>query len=186
MTAAPSSFITTRAAALTDLGDILRLNARVFGPGRFGRTAYRIREGTPDVSPFCRVALLGDRIIASIRMTDIAIGGQGGALLLGPLAVDPEFANQGYGRRLIAESVEAARGAGREIVVLVGDMPYYGRFGFVPVPVGSMVLPGPVNPARLLALELRQGALERYRGDVVGILRNSEPPGGETEGSLGD
>jgi predicted N-acetyltransferase YhbS len=185
MTAAPSPTITTRPATQADMAEILRLNARVFGPGRFVRTAYRIREGTPDVSPFCRIALLGARIIASIRMTEIAVGGRGGALLLGPLAVDPEFANQGYGRRLIAESIEAARAAGRDIVVLVGDMPYYGRFGFVPVPLGSIILPGPVNPARLLALELQPGAIGRYRGNVVGVLSSSEPPGGETEGSLG-
>lgn len=169
----PVKIVATRPVAEADLPDILSLNARVFGPGRFTRTAYRIREGTPEVSPFCRVALLDTRIIASNRMTDILIGGRGGALLLGPLAVDPEFENRGYGRRLIAESIEAGRAAGREIVLLVGDMPYYGRFGFVQVPPGSMILPGPVNPSRLLALELTPGALDRYRGDVQGFIPKS-------------
>lgn len=169
MTAA-SNQIMTRAAVWADIPAISELSARVFGPGRFVRTAYRVREGTPDLSPFCRVALLADRIIAAIRMTEITIGGRGGALMLGPLAVDAEFANLGYGRRLIAESVEAARLAGRELVLLVGDMPYYGRLGFTLVPPGQIVLPGPVNPARLLAIELRAGALEEYRGLVAGCV----------------
>lgn len=165
---AASHPVTTRSAAQADVPAISELSARVFGPGRFVRTAYRVREGTPDISSFCRVAMLDGRIIAAIRMTEITIGGEGEALLLGPLAVDPAFANLGYGRRLIAESMEAARAAGRQLVLLVGDMPYYGRLGFVPVPPGQIVLPGPVNPARLLALELQPGALKRFRGLVAG------------------
>lgn len=182
MTAIIPSHISTRSVIDADVLEIAKLNARVFGPGRFGRTAYRVREGTPDVSPFCRVAILDGRIIASIRMTEIAIGGCGGALLLGPLAVAPELANQGHGRRLIAESIEKARAADREMIILVGDMPYYGRFGFVPVPVGRIIMPGPVNPSRLLALELKTGAIDRFWGNVFGIAGNSEPPGHKTEG----
>ncbi len=176
MTAALQA-IATRPATSADMPAISGLSARVFGPGRFVRTAYRVREGTPDVSPFCRVALLGDRLVAAIRMTDIAIGGRDGALLLGPLAVDPEFANLGYGRRLIGESIEAAREAGREMVLLVGDMPYYGRLGFVPVPPGQIEMPGPVNPARLLALEIQPGALTRFHGPVTAAAAaNEEAP----------
>ena len=168
-----SPTIHMRAAETADLQAISRLSALVFGPGRFVRTAYRIREGTPDVSPFCRVAVIGERIIAAIRMTDVAIGGRSGALLLGPLAVDPAFANLGYGRQLIADSMEAARGARRQIVLLVGDLPYYGRLGFVLVPAGQIEMPGPVNPQRLLALELEPGALEQFRGIVAGIATSS-------------
>jgi predicted N-acetyltransferase YhbS len=176
MTAEPSA-IATRPAIEADMPAIAELGARVFGPGRFARTAYRVREGTPDVSAFCRVATMGDRLVAAIRMTEIAIGEQGGALLLGPLAVDPDFANQGHGRRLIAESAAAAREAGRQLVLLVGDMPYYGRLGFIAVPKGQIEMPGPVDPARLLALELQEGALERFRGSVVGIAQpNGEAP----------
>jgi predicted N-acetyltransferase YhbS len=170
MTAAPNP-ISTRAAVQADMPVVSELSARVFGPGRFVRTAYRVREGTPDVSSFCRVALLGDRIIAAIRMTEITIGGRADALLLGPLAVDPGFANLGYGRRLIAESMEAARAAGRQLVLLVGDMSYYGRLGFVLVPPGQITLPGPVDPTRLLAAELQPGALGHYRGLVVGVFQ---------------
>lgn len=171
-----SPTITTRPAAAGDMTAISDLSARVFGPGRFVRTAYRIREGTPDVSAFCRVAMLGQRIIAAIRMTEVRVGGQGGALLLGPLAVDPDFANLGHGRRLIAESTAAAKAAGREIVLLVGDLPYYGRLGFMLVPAGRIELPGPVDAQRLMALELQPGALARFKGLVTGIPGGAAQP----------
>lgn len=163
--------VTTRPVAPADMPDITDLSRRVFGPGRFVRTAYRIREGTPDLSPFCRVAELHGRIVAAIRMTEITIGGRGGALLLGPLAVAPELANQGHGRRLIAESMDAAKQRGIELVLLVGDLPYYGRLGFVAVPRGQIALPGPVNPDRLLALELAPGALGHFHGAVAAASR---------------
>ena len=172
-----STSVITRAVVPADLPEITALSALVFGPGRFGRTAYRVREGTPDISPFCRVAIAAGQIIASIRMTEITIGGKGGALLLGPLAVDPDYANQGYGRRLIAESVDVARRAERKLVLLVGDLPYYGRLGFVAVPPGRVQLPGPVDPARLLALELETGAALSYEGMVTGVPASNEPPG---------
>ena len=110
------------------------------------------------------MALLGEPLIAAVRFTPITIGGVGGALLLGPLAVDPDFAGQGFGRRLIGEAMEAAKAAGVKLVVLVGDEPYYGRFGFRPVPLGQITLPGPVDPQRLLAAELEPGALAAFRG----------------------
>ncbi len=163
--------VTTRPARNDDMPAIRALSARVFGPGRFVRTAYRIREGTPDVSAFCLVALADDRLIAAIRMTEVQVGAEPGALLLGPLAVDAAFEGQGYARRLIAESVETARAAGRQLVILVGDMPYYGRLGFVAVAPGRIVLPGPADPARILVLELAEGALERYQGLVVASAR---------------
>lgn len=159
--------VTTRPATAADLPAILKLNADVFGPGRFARTAYRVREGTPPVSPFCRVAVVGERVIASLRMTRIAIGAETGGLLLGPLAVDPEFKGQGYGRQLVREVLEEGRAAGLALVVLVGDEPYYGKLGFVRVPPGQIMLPGPVDPMRVLAADLQPGALGRVRGLVV-------------------
>ena len=77
------------------------------------------------------------------------------------------MAGQGYGRALVAEALEAARKAKVRLIVLVGDEPYYGRFGFKPVPPGQIMLPGPVNPARLLAAELEAGALADYRGLIA-------------------
>ncbi len=160
--------VTNRRPTPADLPAITRLHALVFGPGRFTRTAYRVREGTPPVSPYCRVAMLGGRLIAAVGFTPITIGGTDGALLLGPLAVDPEFAGQGFGKRLISDALEAARADGVPLVLLVGDEPYYGRFGFLPVPPGEITLPGPVDPLRLLAAELRPGALALCKGLVAG------------------
>lgn len=161
--------ITTRFVSDDDLTAISALHARVFGPGRFARTAYRVREGHGLKSPYCRAAFDGGRLIAALRFTAITIGGRGQALLLGPLAVDPPFAGQGFGRRLITEAMADARARGQRMVVLVGDLPYYGRFGFEPAPPGQIVLPGPVNPARILMAELAAGAAGDYRGMVSAV-----------------
>jgi predicted N-acetyltransferase YhbS len=163
----PPKPVITRAAFPADLAAISELHGRVFGPGRFARAAYRVREGTPKITRFCHVAEMGNRLIASLRMTDVTIGGTPGAALLGPLAVDPDFRDQGYGRQLVAEAMDDAKAAGVKLVVLVGDVPYYGRFGFAPVPAGQIVLPGPANPERILAAELAEGALQSYRGVVA-------------------
>jgi predicted N-acetyltransferase YhbS len=158
--------VTIRPATPDDLPAIKVLQPRAFGPGRFARTAYRIREGLPLISRFCLVAMSPDRLIAAIRFTEVSIGGVSGGLLLGPLAVEPEFAGQGYGKRLVADGLDNAKAAGLQLSVLVGNMSYYARFGFVPVPPGQIWLPGPVDPARILAAELVPGALGRYRGVV--------------------
>lgn len=161
------SKVLNRPVTPADLPAISELHARVFGPGRFTRTAYRVREGAAPISRYCRAALLGNRIIAAVRFTHIAVGTTEGALLLGPLAVDPEFAGKGFGRALIGEALEAAKSDGVRLVVLVGDEPYYGRFGFSPVPPGQITLAGPVDPQRLLAAELAPGVLSAYRGLVA-------------------
>jgi predicted N-acetyltransferase YhbS len=153
----------------SDLPAVLALNARAFGPGRFARTAYRVREGTPPVSRFCLMARVGGELVASVRFTEVTIGGKGGALLLGPLAVEERYAGLGYGKRLVADGLEQARNAGIRLVVLVGDESYYGRFGFKRVAPGQIRLPGPVDPARVLAVELSPGALEDASGLVEAI-----------------
>ena len=158
--------ILVRPAGPDDSADIRDLHARAFGPGRFARTAYRVREGTPEFSPFCRVCRIDGRLAAAVRFTPILIGGKGGALLLGPLAVEPDFANQGHGRGLVATALGAARTAGIALVVLVGDEPYYARLGFARVPHGQITLPGPVDADRLLAVELAEGSLADYSGPV--------------------
>jgi predicted N-acetyltransferase YhbS len=167
-----SANVTTRPVTAADHARISALHARVFGPGRFVRSAYRVREGKGVSSGFCRVAELGTRLVAAVRITEVAIGNTPGAALLGPLAVDPDFAGQGFGRRLVAEALEEMKQRGVKIVILVGDEPYYGRFGFKPVPPGQIVFPGPVNPQRILAAELTGDALVLYRGSVA-----AAPPG---------
>ena len=114
----------------------------------------------------CLVGWREDRLVGGIRFTAISIGEEGGALLLGPLVVDPAEKGKGFGRALVEEGLVRAKAQGFALVLLVGDMPYYGRFGFSPVPPGQITLPGPVDPARLLVLELVPGALATASGQV--------------------
>lgn len=158
--------VTTRLVRAEDLPAIRSLHETVFGPGRYVRSAYRVREGKGLLSRFCRLAERDGELIASLRLTQVLIGGRPGAALLGPIAVAPAFTNQGYGRRLIGEALDDMRRAGVALVVLVGDEPYYGRLGFKAVPQGQITFPGPANPARILACELQADALARYRGVV--------------------
>lgn len=159
--------LNVRPVETSDLPEILALHDRVFGPGRFVRTAYRVREGTQPVSRFCLLAQLGGKLVAAIRFTEVTIGGKPGALLLGPLVVAAEHAGLGYGRRLVAEGLEAARRAGIALIVLVGDEPYYAKLGFKRLPPDRVILPGPVDPQRLLAAELVPGAAEAYAGRLI-------------------
>jgi predicted N-acetyltransferase YhbS len=147
------------------------LSAQAFGPGRFARSAYRVREGVPPVGALCLCAQLDGRLVGGIRFTAIRIGEQEGAALLGPLVVDPAEKGKGYGRALVEEGLARAKAEGFTLVILVGDMPYYARFGFKPVPPGQILLPGPVDPARLLAREFVPGALAGMRGMVKGYAR---------------
>lgn len=165
------SKVVTRPVAPEDVPLISALHDRVFGPGRFARTAYRVREqmgSASEISRFCLLAMADNRLIAALRMSEISIGGKKGAALLGPLVVAPEYAGQGYGRALVKEAIDATRAAGLKLVVLVGDEPYYGRFGFKPVTPGTITFPGPVNPARILAAELEDGALADFSGVISG------------------
>ena len=147
--------------------EIEDINAEAFGPGRFARAAYRIREGGPHRRDLSFVALADGKVIASVRMTPIAAG-TGRALLLGPLAVRPAFKNLGIGRRLVGIALDAARKDGWSLSILVGDAPYYAPLGFsIVVPRGQLAMPRPVDPARLLACELVPGALAGFAGDVV-------------------
>lgn len=163
--------VTYRPVSPEDLPAIKALHDRVFGPGRYARTAHRVREGRREIthSPFCRLAVKDGAVVAALRMSEVAIGGTRRALLLGPLAVDQTYAGQGLGRTLIATAIEAAKADGISLIILVGDAPYYGRFGFKPVKPGHIVMPGPVNPERLLGLEIEPDALSRMRGVVTAV-----------------
>lgn len=148
-----------------DAAAVERLAARAFGPGRFAKTAYRLREMAEPDPALCWVARISTLLVGANRMTPIDAGGTP-ALLLGPLTVDPAFRGRGIGGTLIARSLEAAREAGHGLVILVGDAPYYGRFGFQRIPTGRLVLPGPVDTARFLWCELVQGAAVAASGPV--------------------
>lgn len=144
---------------------IEEINAEAFGPGRFARAAYRIREGGPHERDLSFAALADGAVIASVRMTRVRIGAAD-ALLLGPLAVTPAWKNQGIGRHILKMSVDAAQAKGHALVVLVGDEPYYGPLGFKRVPENQMRFPAPVDQKRVLANELKEGALAAAIGDV--------------------
>ncbi|MDQ0473619.1 GNAT family N-acetyltransferase [Labrys wisconsinensis] len=144
-----------------------KLHERAFGPGRFARTAFRLREGVPPRLDLSFVARVGSMIVGSNRLTPIAIGGHP-ALLLGPLTVEPAFRSRGIGMALLQTSLEAAAADGHRLVILVGDEPYYGRIGFRRVPVGQVTLPGPVDPQRLLVKELAEGAFHGVAGMARG------------------
>jgi len=148
-----------------DAEPIRRLNDRVFGPGRYARTAYRIREKADADPALSYVARVGTLLVGAVAMTPIAIADRP-ALLLGPLIVEPVFRSQGIGEALVNRSLAEAKGAGWKLVILVGDEPYYARMGFARVPPGQIVLPGPVDPARLLFHELEPGALADVRGEA--------------------
>ena len=159
--------IELRPASSADLTEIAALHAAVFGPGRFARTAYRIREGSSHISAYCGVACDHEKLVAAVCFTTVTIGGRNGALLLGPLAVAPSHANLGLGRGLVANGLTAARSNDKELVVLVGDVDYYARMGFQRIANAGIQLPGPVDPMRLLAHELIPDALANFTGPVV-------------------
>ncbi|CAA0095834.1 Uncharacterised protein [Starkeya nomas] len=154
----------------SDDAAIERLVARTFGPGRFARTAYRLRENNPHRRDLSFTAYIGTMLVGSVRLTPIEIG-ELPALLLGPLTVEPPFRSHGIGRRLVERCLDAAKAAmsaegAARLVLLVGDEPYYGRLGFHRVPHGQVSLPGPVDPARVLVCALDGTPMEAVRGAV--------------------
>jgi predicted N-acetyltransferase YhbS len=147
---------------------IERLHERAFGPGRFARTASRLREGASHLLDLSFTALVGTLLVGSVRMTPV-MAGSVPALMLGPLTVEPAFESRGIGAALMRRSLDAAKAKGHTLVLLVGDEPYYSRFGFKRIPPQQLQLPGPVNPARFLALELVDGAMASVQG-LVSLL----------------
>jgi len=148
-----------------DAPAIERLNERTFGPGRYAKTAYRLREQADHRLDVSFTARTGTLLVGSVRLTPIRIG-EAKALLLGPLTVEPAFRERGVGQALIERALAAARGKGEKLVILVGDEPYYGKCGFKRVPPGRATMPGPVDPARLLVAELVDGAFEGVSGAI--------------------
>jgi predicted N-acetyltransferase YhbS len=138
-----------------------------FGPGRYAKTAYRLREGVKHLPELAFVAERDGEIVATVRYWPVDVGGSP-ALMLGPLAVRNELRGQGIGIGVMEHSLNAARAAGHRAVILVGDEPYYSRVGFKAVkPMGRIAMPGPVDYARLLGVALVDGALDELKGRVA-------------------
>lgn len=139
-----------------------------FGSGRRSKTSYRLREGNspvPGLSLVTRDPAVG--VSGTISFWPLAIGAAAApALLLGPLAVHPDRQGLGLGITLMREGLLRARAQGHGLVLLVGDEPYYSKVGFSKLPEGLISLPGPVDPARFLSLELVPGALAGVGGEA--------------------
>ncbi len=148
-----------------DAEGIERLHERTFGPGRYAKTAYRLREQVPHSVDLSFTARIGTLLVGSVWLSPIRIG-EHKALLLGPLTVEPAFRERGIGQALIARALKEAATHGHRLVLLVGDEPYYGKTGFRRVPAGRIVMPGPVDPARVLIAELADGAFNGVTGRV--------------------
>ena len=147
-----------------------------FGDARFARTAERLREGRLPAKGLSFVACGAAGLIGTVRLWNISAGPSRPALLLGPLAVASHARNEGVGTALVDHALWAARDAGHAAVLLVGDAPYYGRFGFSADKAGALWLPGPYERERLLACEIEPGALDGARGLVSATGRRLPPP----------
>jgi predicted N-acetyltransferase YhbS len=141
------------------------LNAASFGPGRYVKSAYRLREGVDPVAALSFVALENGVFRASVRFWPIVVGSER-ALLLGPLAVQSDQRGRGIGIALMKHGIEAAHATDYTAIILVGDEPYYVRVGFTRLPPGRVRFPGPVDPSRVLGLSLKPNALLTLNGDV--------------------
>jgi len=149
---------------------------RAFGPGRFAKASYRLREGVGPIDSLSFVAEYTqghhDTLAGSIRYWPVRIGPNADgevtdALLLGPLAVMPDLQGKGAGLALMETSLAAAAEQGHRLVLLVGDLPYYARAGFSQVPRGQVVMPQPFDPERLLWRALVAGAGTGVAGAMV-------------------
>jgi predicted N-acetyltransferase YhbS len=145
---------------------IERLLDVAFGEERWHKTCQRLRDGQTPLSGLSLVALDRDSLVGTVRLWPV-LAGRRRALLLGPLAVDPAYRDQGLGARLTEEALSRARAAGEKAVLLVGDAPYYERFGFCPEATKGLWLPGPVDRKRFLGRELRRDSLTGIRGPVM-------------------
>lgn len=156
---------TLSAETKEDWWEVEALYDLCFAPGREALSSYRLRDGVAPVAALSRVARDDQGILGgAIRYWPVVVGGAR-TLLLGPVAVHPTAQGEGLGGALIRDSLEQARQDGWPRVLLVGDAPYYKRFGFVPRP--GVMMPPPTNPARVLGLALQPGAWSGVQGKVT-------------------
>ncbi|MFO1033641.1 MAG: N-acetyltransferase [Hyphomicrobiales bacterium] len=153
--------VTIRIELASDVASREALLDKAFGKTRFRKTSERLREGRLPADGLAFTALSASgRVIGTLRLWNIIAGSAGPALLLGPLAVDCRHQNKGIGRKLMEHALNTARVLGHDSVLLVGDAPYYSRFGFSAALTRNLHLPGPVDRKRFLGLELTSNALD--------------------------
>jgi predicted N-acetyltransferase YhbS len=148
-----------------DASTIEALNAEGFGPGRFAKSAYRLREGVNPVAGLSFVAVEDGVLRGSVRFWPIKVGGHE-ELLLGPLAVQGNQRGRGIGIGLMQAGIEAAQKGPWRGILLIGDEPYYAKVGFSRLPPGRVKFPGPVDQNRILGLSLKAGELLNLSGEV--------------------
>lgn len=137
-----------------------------FGEARHGRTCQRLRDGRAPAAGLALSAMREGTLVGTVRLWHVSAGGRP-ALVLGPLAVDPACRELGIGAALMHQALAAARARGHAAVILLGDAPYYARFGFSAEKTGVLALPGPFERDRLLAVEFSAGALDGVEGMIV-------------------
>ncbi|RVD59971.1 N-acetyltransferase [Mesorhizobium sp. M2D.F.Ca.ET.185.01.1.1] len=140
---------------------------RAMGPNRRKKSSEKLRRGRRPSEGLAFVARdPSGAVVGTVRLWDVRLGEGGPALLLGPLAVEPGLKSGGIGSALMRHAVAEAARLGHGAVLLVGDAPYYGRFGFSADLTGTLAMPGPYERHRLLALELKDGALDGAKGTI--------------------
>jgi predicted N-acetyltransferase YhbS len=145
-----------------------------FGDNRHTRTCQRLRDGRAPAEGLALSALAQGRLVGTLRLWHVSAGGVP-ALVLGPLAVDPSCRGLGVGAALMDRALAAAKARGHGAVVLLGDAPYYARFGFSGLKATELSLPGPFERDRLLGLELRDGALDGAWGMIAPAGASASP-----------
>jgi predicted N-acetyltransferase YhbS len=156
--------VTIREERIADVAARDALLDEAYGAARFAKTSERLREGRPPAARLSLVAADRRQLVGTVRLWNVAAGPGCEALLLGPLAVHPDYRNRGIGTALMRRAIARARLAGHGSILLVGDVSYYGRFGFSAALTGDLCMPGRHDRDRLLALELKPGALAGARG----------------------
>jgi adhesin HecA-like repeat protein len=137
-----------------------------FGDNRHARTCQRLRDGRAPAEGLAFSAVRDGKLVGTVRLWHVSAGGIP-ALVLGPLAVDASCRALGIGAALMRHAIAAAKARGHEAIILRGDSAYYARFGFTADRTGGLDLPGPFERERLLAVELRDGALDDAQGMIV-------------------
>jgi predicted N-acetyltransferase YhbS len=145
-----------------------------FGDNRHTRTCQRLRDGRAPAEGLALSAVAEGRLVGTLRLWHVSAGGVP-ALVLGPLAVDPSCRDLGVGAALMDRALTAAKARGHGAVVLLGDAPYYARFGFSGLKTTELSLPGPFERDRLLGLELRDGALDGAWGMIAPAGASASP-----------
>jgi predicted N-acetyltransferase YhbS len=163
--------ITIRTEAKRDVAAREALLDEALGAARFTKAAERLRDGRLPAAGLAFVACDRGKLVGTVRLWDVSAGPGRPALLLGPRAVANHRRKQGIGAALVRHALAAATARGHAAVVLVGDAPYYARFGFSAERTADLWLPGPYERDRLLACELRPGALDGARGLIYATGR---------------